>query len=292
MDLLPSCSSLEELGEANSFWWLLRAQCFHDYNRTLLSDTTTALSKSPPSRIARAILWVVIALQQLPRESDLNSLELLHHPSKLIAKCVNTVTRSISSDETLVSSLDGLECLVLQGIFYNNDGKLQSAWLSYRRALNVAQIIGLHRLTTNGMSDTEFNTRAKHIWHHIIFADRYLSTMLGMYHGISDTALDSQKNIVVAPNATPMEHLCRIAGLIIERNQRFSDVTPSMVRVTQTIDSELSSIDIPLVVDDSVIPSSGTSSERVQYYDPIVVLSTRGLASSSPSSSVEHHRSL
>lgn len=196
----------------------------------------------------------------------MNSLELRCHPSRLIAECVNTVTQYISSNETLVSSLDGLECLVLQGIFYNNDGKLRSAWLSYRRALNIAQIIGFHRLPFDVTTDSEFFIRARHIWYHIIYADRYLSLMLGMYHGISDVSLDSQRELVEMPNSSPMDQLCRIAGLIIERNQKFQKVTPSMVRMTQNIDSEFTSMDVPFVVEDSAIPSSGKSTERVRCY--------------------------
>lgn len=218
--------------------------------------------------IAKALLWVAICLQQLPRGFDIDSLELGCSPKGLIAKCINIVTLSISS-ETLVTNIDGLECLVLQGVFYNNDGKLRSAWLSYRRALNVAQIIGLHRLAPEAAQDSESASRARYVWNHIIYADRYLSLMLGMYHGIMDVALDSQRGLSEKPN-TSMDLLCRIAGSIIERNQTFTTVTPSMVRMTQTIDSELLSIDPPLVADDSTIPSSGKSVERAQGYNKLM----------------------
>lgn len=216
--------------------------------------------------IAKALLWVTICLQQLPQGFDIESLELRCPPARLIAKCVNIVAQSISSDETLVTSVDGLECLVLQGIFYNNDGKLRSAWLSYRRALNVAQILGLHRLAPGVAHDSETESRARHIWNHIIYADRYLSLMLGMYHGITDVALDFQRCPSETPSSSSMDLLCRIAGSIIERNQTFTTVTPLMVRMTQTIDSELMSIGPPLIADDYTIPSSGKSVERAEGY--------------------------
>jgi hypothetical protein len=267
--LLPSQSTLERLGEANSCWWLVRAQCFQYYEKSLLSSSPTDLSDYHPAVIAKALLWVAICLQQLPRGLDIDSLELGCSPTGLIAKCINIVALSIISDETLVTSLDGLECLVLQGIFYNNDGKLRSAWLSYRRALNVAQIIGLHRLAPEATQDSESVSRARNVWNHIIYADRYLSLMLGMYHGITDVALESQRGLSEKPS-TSMDLLCRIAGSIIERNQTFTTVTPSMVRMTQTIDSELLSIDPPLVADDFTIPSSGKSVERAQGYNKLM----------------------
>ncbi|KAJ6036822.1 hypothetical protein N7540_001101 [Penicillium herquei] len=266
--LLPSSSPLKRL-EANSCWWLVRAQCFQDYEESLLPCSLASFSNHHPVVIAKALLWVVICLQQLPRGFAVDSLELPCPPAELIAKCVNIVANSISSDETLVSGIDGLECLVLQGIFYNNDGKLRSAWLSYRRALNVGQIIGLHRLVLKGEHDSEPILRARHIWNHIIYADRYLSLMLGMYHGITDVALDSQR----VPSETPsysMDLLCRLAGSIIERNQKFTTVTPLMARMTQTIDSELMSVDPPEIGEEAGIPTSGKSLQRASEYDKLM----------------------
>ncbi|KAJ5559490.1 hypothetical protein N7513_001889 [Penicillium frequentans] len=266
--LLPSYSTLQKLA-ANSCWWLVRAQCFQDYEESLLPCSLASFSNHHPVVIAKALLWVVICLQQLPREFPVETLDLPCPPAELIAKCVNIVAHSISSDETLVSCIDGLECLVLQGIFYNNDGKLRSAWLAYRRALNMGQIIGLHRLALKVEHDSESISRARHIWNHIIHADRYLSLMLGMYHGIADVVLDSQR----VPSETPscsMDLLCRIAGSIIERNQKFTTVTPLMARMTQTIHSELMSVDPPEVAAESGIPTSGKSIQRAWGYNKLM----------------------
>ncbi|KAE8406530.1 hypothetical protein BDV37DRAFT_242707 [Aspergillus pseudonomiae] len=270
LGLLPSHSALRRLEQANSCWWLVRAQCFQEYEESLLSSAAAACSDSHPTAIAKVLLWAAICLQQLPRGSDIESLELPYPPTRLIANCVKLVAHSISSDETLVSSLDGLECLVLQGVLYNNDGKLRSAWLCYRRALSVAQIIGLHRLAADSTDEPASVSRAKHIWNHIIYADRYLSLMLGMYHGITDVALDSKRSGNQTLNPPPMEVLCRIAGSIIERNQKFSEVTPSMVRTTQTIDAELMSVDPPLVVEGPIVLSPGKSIERAQAYTTLM----------------------
>lgn len=270
LDLLPSDSGLRRLEQANSCWWLVRAQCFQEYEESLLSSTTAARADNHPAAIAKVLLWVAICLQQLPRGFDIESLQLLYPPTRLIAKCVTIVAHSISSDETLISSLDGLECLVLLGVIYNNDGKLRSAWLCYRRALNAAQIIGLHRLASESTDESESVSRAKSIWNHIIYADRYLSLILGMYHGIPDVALDSKRSGNETPNPSYMDVLCRIAGSIIERNQRFSTITPSMVRTTQTIDAEIMSIGPLSVVEDPAILPPGKSLERAQAYTKLM----------------------
>ncbi|KAE8423440.1 hypothetical protein BDV36DRAFT_305977 [Aspergillus pseudocaelatus] len=72
------------------------------------------------------------------------------------------------------------------------------------------------------------------------------------------------------PNPSHMDLLCRIAGSIIERNQRFSTITPSMVRTTQTIDAELMSIGPLSVVEDPTILPPGKSIERAQGYTKLM----------------------
>ncbi|KAE8327315.1 hypothetical protein BDV39DRAFT_215229 [Aspergillus sergii] len=69
-----------------------------------------------------------------------------------------------------------------------------------------------------------------------------------------------------APGPSHMDLLSRIAGSIIERNQRFSGITPSMVRTTQTIDAELLSISPISVIEDPSILPPGKSMERAQAY--------------------------
>ncbi|KAJ5833436.1 hypothetical protein N7474_001747 [Penicillium riverlandense] len=263
---LPSQDTLEKLAETSSCWWLVRAQCFQDYETSLLSIPVADLSNSHPVVIATTLMWTAISLQQLPPNYDTSFLELPCHPTKLIEQYINLVVTSVCSDEAMVSNINGLECLVLQGIFYNNDGKLRSAWLSYRRALDVAQIIGLHRPLLAGSENSESLHRARSIWKHIIYADRYLSLMLGMYHGIGDAALERQEdNLSDVPNSSSMDLLCRVAGSIIERNQNFPTVTPIMVRMTQTIDSKLGTIDPPMV-EEYTLSTAGKSAERAQYY--------------------------
>lgn len=262
---LPLESALGQLEEASSSWWLIRVQCFLDWDGSLLPTLEAARSDNSPTAIARVLLWVALCLQQLPRGFDTEALRLPYSPTRLIAECLK-LARSISSDETLVSSTVGLECLVLQGVLYNNDGKLRSAWLSYRRAINVAQIIGLHRLAPEEKREPTSLSRPRYLLRHIVYADRYLSLMLGMNHGIADAVLDFNPSEDEKPTPYSMDILCRLAGSINERNQRFNSATPSMLRITQTIDAELLSIGRPRLDDDSYLRWPGQSVSLAQAY--------------------------
>ena len=250
-DSLPLESALAQLEKASTSWWLIKVQCLKDWDESLLPMLTAARSDKDPTAIARVLLWLALCLQQLPKGFDNEALRLPYSPARLIKKCLG-LTRSISSDENVVSSIVGLECLILQGVLYNNDGKLRSSWLSYRRALNVAQIIGLHRLPPEqAFGEPPSLAKQRHLFRHIIYADRYLSLMLGMNHGISDVALDAISSEDEQPVPNLMEILCRQAGSIIERNQRFKTVSPSMLRITENIDSALLSPGLPISAEDS-----------------------------------------
>ncbi|PLB51670.1 hypothetical protein P170DRAFT_487885 [Aspergillus steynii IBT 23096] len=261
---LPSQTTVNKLADENNSWWLIRVQCFGDEEKSLLSKPVAALRKSHPVVIAKALLWVIVCLQQLPPRYDTSSLGLPCSPLQFTQQCIALVTTSICSHNSMIRNVDGLECLVLQGVFYNNDGKLRRAWLSYRHAQNVAQLMGLHRPTPASQEGSTSLARAKGIWRHIVFADRYLSLMLGMCHGVGDGALDQQsasQNI-----ETPhMNRLFVAAGSIIERNQTFPTYSPDMMRKTQTIDAELGDIDPTTINTDGIDPSAKTP-ELAQCY--------------------------
>lgn len=265
--LLPSQKVLDELAQVNSCWWLCRKQCFQDNERFLSSIPVSELSGSSLDSIAKVLLWVSICLQQSSSNSiDAEFLGLGRSPTQFIEKCLDLTSRFICSDESVVNTVEGLECLVLQGILYNNDGRLRSSWSSYRRALNISQLIGLHHLSSVEEANASLS-RSVIIFHHIVHADRYLSLILGMYHGIGDGVLDRQK---VGPIESPMAFLCRIAGSIIERNHRFTSATPDMLRITKMIDSDLHSIDRPLEISDISIPTSGKTEERANMYSRLM----------------------
>ncbi|KAI9043638.1 fungal specific transcription factor domain-containing protein [Aspergillus affinis] len=210
--LLPSQLTVDTLGSENDL---------------------AAFSNKHPVAIAKALLWITICLQQLPPSFDISSLDLARPSKEFIEQCVSVTTTLVCSHDSLVRNVDGLECLVLQAIFHNNNGKLRRAWLCYRNALNVAQLLGLHRPMAQERNG--HLSRGKKIWRHILFADRYLSLMLGMCHGTFDAALDN-------PTSDAMDKLFLAAGSIIERNQIFNGHTPDMIRKTQLIDAELAEI--------------------------------------------------
>jgi hypothetical protein len=142
-------------------------------------------------------------------------------------------------------------------------GNMKSAWLSNRRILDICQILGFHRSPKPGLDKDDQYRRGVLVWRFCIISDRILSLILGVYHSVGNTAIDRHfdeqdvavKNMTML-HVTMIDHLLRLSGSIIERNQGFSEVTPAMLEETQRIDSELNLVNPSLIIPDDGEPTS------------------------------------
>ena len=65
---------------------------------------------------------------------------------------MSAVADSITSDDDISGSIEGLECLLLQELFYIYTGNLRRAWLSIRRGLAFAQLLNLQNEFTKPLT--------------------------------------------------------------------------------------------------------------------------------------------
>jgi len=127
------------------------------------------VSKRHPTSIARSMLYIAVCVQQLDPNFDISRLHLLPSVDARIDKYMTTVQSLITSDDDMISSPEGLECLVLQGLFHINAGNPRRAWLTLRRAINLGQLMGIHR--KKGASAI---SGGRQMWFQAVQADRYL----------------------------------------------------------------------------------------------------------------------
>lgn len=138
---------------------------------------------------------------------------------------IDIVHRMVTSNDELVSSLEGIECLMIESMFRNNAGNLRRAWLTNRRAMNLAQLMGLDKTGVTILSSMiiEESTRVRIdpeiMWFRIVCSDRYLSLMLGITQCSVDDSFADPK---IMRKCTPLEQLERLetvaGGLITQRN--------------------------------------------------------------------------
>jgi hypothetical protein len=103
-------------------------------------------SKSHPVLIARTLLYLAHGIQNLhPSSLDSAQLDLNCLLTTAMQRFLDTACRLVTSNDGILESLEGLECLILEGVFHINAGNLRRAWLVFRRAISLAQLTGLDR---------------------------------------------------------------------------------------------------------------------------------------------------
>ncbi|PGH27942.1 hypothetical protein AJ80_00196 [Polytolypa hystricis UAMH7299] len=188
---------------------------------------------SHPVLIARRLLMLGALIQGIPPDCVGKLVGMSSDYRAIMSHVVNTATRLVTSNDELVSSLDGIECVMIESMYLNNVGNLRRAWLTNRRAMVMAQMMGLHAGTSSPSMVLEVETRERidpdYMWFRLVFSDRYLSLMLGLPQG-------SLENIFVSPKAIEsyiaierMERMQSVAaGLILQRNSsERTDLAPT-----------------------------------------------------------------
>ncbi|KAH8651321.1 hypothetical protein BX600DRAFT_387642 [Xylariales sp. PMI_506] len=180
--------------------------------------------KSHPILLARRLLLLGAILQGIPLAAVGALAGLSQDYGAIMSRVVNAASRLVTSNDDLVHSLEGIECVMMESMYLNNAGNLRRAWVTNRRAMVIAQMLGLH----TGMGPPsgmllEHGTRDRidpaYMWFRIVCSDRYLSLMLGLPQGCLDNVFSEPQ---VLQGCKAVEHLERIecvaAGLILQRN--------------------------------------------------------------------------
>jgi hypothetical protein len=175
VDLLPPQLDVDLICHNSSCWLVIRAfgrieaDSSIENGDEIIHSTfnVEGVSKKHPTAIARTLLYIALCLQQLPSNLE-SSLTNLPMPANAYAdKLISTVQSLITSDDELVSTVEGLECLLLQGIYHINGGNPKRAWLSFRRAGSIGQLMGIDKIDNSIRGGSER-------WYQIVQEDRYL----------------------------------------------------------------------------------------------------------------------
>lgn len=179
--------------------------------------------RSHPVLMARKLLLLGTFMQGIPADATKNLIALSTSYKSIMSRLVETSSKLITSDDELVSSLEGIECIMIEAMYHNNAGNLRRAWVTHRRAMTIAQMLGLHRgaATSATLLDTRNRDRIdpEHMWYRLIISDRYLSLMLGLPQATSENPFGSPQAL---ESCTPLERMERMesiaGGLILQRN--------------------------------------------------------------------------
>ncbi|KAI1085986.1 hypothetical protein F5B19DRAFT_210324 [Rostrohypoxylon terebratum] len=207
---------------------------------------TPQLMLQPPSQglhpvlIARKLLLLATFLQGVQPNvvSKLIGLSSAYHD--LMTRAFNTATKLVTSNDELINSLEGIECIMMESMYLDNVGTLRRAWLANRRAMAMAQMLGLHNSSNSPSVVLENETRDRidpiRMWFRIVLTDRYLSLMLGLPQGTNENVFATPEALDKCIGVERMERIQAVASnLILQRNS----AEKTDPEATRTIDKML-----------------------------------------------------
>ncbi|KAJ9614315.1 hypothetical protein H2200_002451 [Cladophialophora chaetospira] len=179
---------------------------------------------SHPVFIARKLLMLGSFLQGVPRVAAKELERRGVRYREVMFRVVEAASRLVTRDDDLVGSLEGIECIMIESMYQNNAGNLRQAWLTNRRAMAIAQLMGIQGAGSSTPTLLDVKTRQcinpEYMWLRLVSTDRYLSLILGLPHGSQENPFAASESL---KECAPMERMERIetmvGGLIIQRNK-------------------------------------------------------------------------
>lgn len=250
--MLPGARELNILLDVSQNWWVIWRKMFPEITdrrcSTIKESISHSLRSENPAEVAKMILCIAISIDQLPSDWDFSQLHLDGSPQELMERYIATVDQLITSDDEIAGTVDGIECMFLQGKYYINIGRPRRAWLVFRRAISFAQLLGLHRLALMKPAKPDLqHTRQVSLWAHLFQGDQYLALTLGLPLNIQSQFCDP----CIPPIGQPTEHtegdafllrMSPIVAKIADRNQNPTLDFSLTLRLDQEMDELAQSV--------------------------------------------------
>ncbi|CRG86905.1 hypothetical protein PISL3812_03918 [Talaromyces islandicus] len=227
-DALPSRHDMEIIWQALSLWPLIIAQMDARSRDDVVIDekhlrrefAQVPEQDAHPTTLGRYLIVLVLVLQEI-RDTNRN-FEISEPVPTVMNRIVGAVNTYLLSNECLSGTIEGIRCVLLEGIYHANNGNARLAWLRFRRALNLGQLLGIHRLGYSGDNSTQ-SLKSQYLWFRLVYFDSFYSMMLGVPQGCVDPSMRSKSPFAHLPGLTHLERThVQVVIRIIERDTRFS----------------------------------------------------------------------
>lgn len=195
-----------------------------------------------PIIVAKHMLNIATALQHLHPDfvKDVNACGLSEPPREMMRRLAMLSINAVTTNDDLVNCIEGLDCMLVESWYHTNGGNLRKGLVTVRRAMTIAQLMGLHRPGRAHYKCVDLQTKAypEFIWFRVNSLERYLCLMLGLPQATLDKSMASEANL---SSDTPMGRLdrvhCVVTSKILERNQSALNIDD--VALTRALDEEL-----------------------------------------------------
>jgi len=192
--LLPCQHDADIIFESSNGWMILDGiyqaplDMYVNRDRQSYALDMAVVAQARPVLVARTLLHLAICMNGLPPDFDVSRLSGVWSSEATMREYVTTVMTLVTGSDQQMMTLHGLETLFLLGIYHTNEASLRQAWLTVRRGLSLAYLMGIHRIITQeDMSPpSPARLRAKGIWRNFVDLDQYLGIHLRLPFGADD----------------------------------------------------------------------------------------------------------
>ncbi|KAJ5533312.1 hypothetical protein N7494_009864 [Penicillium frequentans] len=203
---------------------------------------------------------------------ELGSLGTLY--TGIMFRAIDTAIRLVTTNDELICSVEGVECIMMEALYQNHSGNLHRAWMAVHRATAVAQMMAIHRgLESPSLRFVELITKENfnedQICFRLVQMDRYLSLMLGLPPTSLEVTFATPKAL---EGCNPMERLERIHCIIAEHILRRTEADLNDLAKTREDDKLLQEIAADMPAQWWLTPSFIPSSEDPELLDDTVRL--------------------
>jgi hypothetical protein len=184
------------------------------------------------------MLLFATALRYISPTEQIHGLSKHHH--QIMEELAGAAIKLVTTNDSLLGSLECLESIILEAFYHTDSGDIRKAWITMRRAVMAAQILGLHRrghyrykvIDDRNVVDPET------IWSSIVYMERVVSLLSGLPTSTDNIVLTRQGATDDASNDCGLlTDLGNVAGKILERNQ--IELPQLALDITKSIDDEL-----------------------------------------------------
>ncbi|PYH40783.1 uncharacterized protein BP01DRAFT_408849 [Aspergillus saccharolyticus JOP 1030-1] len=194
--------------------------------------------ESHPVLLAKQMLLFATALQYFSPAAVIPGLQQHHHT--IMEGLAESAITLVTTNDSLLSTLEGLENIILEGVYHVDGGNIRRAWLAMRRAVTAAQMLGLHQPDHHRFKQlgTRTDLEPGMMWVCIVYMERMLSLLLGLPTSTAGTNLPVSKAASTSAEDCSLSLLAtNLTARILERNQIRS--SQQAQETTQEIDQKL-----------------------------------------------------
>lgn len=240
--LLPSQHDADVIFESSNGWMILNGMYKPSKEIFVRKDPETyALDMSVIAEqrtiiVARTLLHLATCICSLPPEFEVSRLRNIWNLDATMENYVTTVTSLVTSSDEQLLTLPGLETLLLLATYNLNIANLRQAWLIVRRAMNLAHLMGFHRIVqVQSIPPVDAIETAAWIWRNLVDLDRVLGLHLRLPFASDDYPITED----LAPH---INHRSRLATLCRQVSELDGEVTPQSYVQALALDEKLESM--------------------------------------------------